>query len=98
MLYDFLPAYLNLKVFGSLCFASTFENQRTKLDPRAKMCIFLGYENGIKDYVLLDLKSREIFISRNIVLYKSIFPYKNSTCHSDDNSIISAINQILLSF
>ena len=48
MLYDYPPTYLNLKVFGSLCFASTLENHITKLDSHTKTCIFLGYKMGLK--------------------------------------------------
>jgi len=76
LLHETPPTYLNLKVFGSLCFASTLENNRTKLQPGSRKCIFLGYKIGIKGYVLLDIVSREIFISINVIFYESNFPYK----------------------
>jgi len=59
ILYKKPPTYLNLKVFGTLCFASTLENNRTKLDPRARKCVFLGFKVGVKGYVLLDTLSIE---------------------------------------
>ena len=34
-------AYLNLKIFGCEAYACTPKNQRSKLDPRSKKCIFL---------------------------------------------------------
>jgi len=46
ILYEKPPTYLDLKVFGTLCFASTLECNRTKLDPRARKCMFLGFKNG----------------------------------------------------
>jgi len=66
----------NLKTFGSLCFISTLERNRSKLDPRAKKYVFLGYREGTKGYVTLDIKTRETAISINIIFYENIFPYK----------------------
>jgi len=81
ILYKRPPTYLNLKVFGTMCFASTLECNRAKLDPRARKCVFLGFKTGIKGYVLLDTLSREIFISRNVIFYENIFPYKAVNQH-----------------
>ncbi|KAK2409531.1 putative mitochondrial protein [Trifolium repens] len=75
LLYDSIPDISLYKVFGCLCFASTLSSHRTKLDPRARKSVFLGYKTGYKGYVLYDLYSNEIFISRNVTFYEHILPY-----------------------
>lgn len=36
---------------------------------------FLGFKPGVKGYILFDLKTRTVFISRNAIFYESNFPY-----------------------
>ena len=43
--------------------------------------MFLGYQNGTKGYFILDIKSREIFVSRNVTFYEKLFPYANQIDH-----------------
>jgi hypothetical protein len=69
ILHNSLPDINNLKVFGSLCFATTLSANRKKLDPRSRKCIHLGFKTGVKGYVLFDLKSREIFLSRDVIFF-----------------------------
>ena len=37
--------YLILKIFGCEAYALTPKNQHSKLDPRSKKCIFVGYDD-----------------------------------------------------
>jgi hypothetical protein len=79
VLHNTIPDLSHFKVFGSLCFASTLTAQRGKLDPRARKSLFLGYTPGMKGYVLYDLHSKHIFVSRHVVFHDHILPYPGIT-------------------
>lgn len=79
VLYDHIPDSQSFKVFGCLCFASTLQSHITKLHYRARKSVFLGYKSGYKGYILLDLHTRAVFISRNVIFHENVLPYQNST-------------------
>jgi len=61
------------------------ENNHTKLEPRSRKIIFIGYKTDIKGYVLLDVKNGEFFINKNVIFYENIFPYNFSNHHNKNN-------------
>jgi len=54
------------------------ENNRTKFKPRARKGVFIRYKTGVKGYIVLDIKTRKIFINRHVTFYNHIFSYVNS--------------------
>jgi len=46
MLYKTAPNSNQLKVFGSLCYTSTFSTNRSKFDPRASKYVFIDFKRG----------------------------------------------------
>lgn len=86
MLHNTILDLSSMIVFGSLCYVSTLQHNRKKLDPRARKCIYLGVKSGVKGYLVYDLKNREIFLSRDVIFYERHFPYKaqNQNSHTPD--------------
>lgn len=78
LLFGKPPDFSHLRVFGSLWFASTLIAYKTKFQPRARKCVLLGHKESVKGYLLYDLLTNEIFLSRNVVFYETIFPLPKS--------------------
>ena len=60
-------SYENLRVFGCKTFVHILKYERSKLDVKAKPCIFLGYGHEEFGYRLWDPLSRKIVRSRDVV-------------------------------
>jgi len=58
LLHDCLPDMKNMRVFGSLCFATTLSAHRKKLDSRSRKCIHIGFKDGVKGYIVFGLHSK----------------------------------------
>ena len=64
-----------IKVFGCLCYALTHMANRNKFQPRARRGVFLGFQAGMKSYIILDIDNKEIFVSRDVLFDELQFPF-----------------------
>ncbi|XP_058784297.1 uncharacterized protein LOC131659073 [Vicia villosa] len=67
ILHNEVPDMHSLKFFGPLVYASTLHMHRTKLEPRGRKCVFLGFKMGMKGVVLYDINNHKVFVSRNVI-------------------------------
>ena len=69
-LNGFLPNYDVLRDFGCACFVILQPHEKTKLEPRARLCCFLGYGIEQKGYGCWDPISKRLRISHYVVFYE----------------------------
>ena len=69
--YGKKPNVNHLRVFGCSAYTHVPKDERKKLDPKAKKCIFLGYGTVRKGYRLYDNKTSKIVYSRDVVFNES---------------------------
>jgi hypothetical protein len=59
--------YSSLHVFGCPVYVMYNSQERTKLDPKSRKCIFLGYADGVKGYRLWDPTTHKIIVNRDVI-------------------------------
>ena len=68
-----MPAILILppRVFGCIAYVHLHKNQRTKLDPCACRCLFLGYAFHQKGYRCYDLTFGRMYITMDVTFVET---------------------------
>ena len=66
-----LANYSSLHVFGCPAYVMFNSQERTKLDPKSKKCIFLGYADDVKGYGLWDPTACKVIINRDVIFIEN---------------------------
>ena len=61
------PSLTHLKVFGCEAYVHVPKENRSKLDKKAKKCIFIGYKDGLKGYKLWNPETKKVVYSWDVV-------------------------------
>lgn len=72
ILYNKLPSYSHIRIFGCLCYPTLPEPHRDKLYPRTTPHVFIKYPFRVKEYKILSMVTRKIHISKDVVFNKSV--------------------------
>jgi hypothetical protein len=61
------PDVSHLRVFGCIAYVHVPDEKRSKLDPKAEKCIFIGYSLEQKGYRCFNPSTRKLQVSRDVV-------------------------------
>jgi hypothetical protein len=68
---DEVWTYFSLRVFGCPAYVHIPSEERSKVDPKSRQCIFLRYEKGVKGYKFWDPTTNKAMISKDVVFDKN---------------------------
>ncbi|GJW32876.1 retrovirus-related pol polyprotein from transposon TNT 1-94 [Tanacetum coccineum] len=78
------PTLDYFRVFGSKCFRLNTKEYLTKFDLKLYECVFLGYSQNSKAYIILNNHTRKIKESLNVTFIENTLPSKTSPLVDDD--------------
>ena len=81
------PRSDHLKVFGCVAYSKNHDDcKKTKFDPKATKCLFIGYSDNTTAYLLQNIKTRQFFPSRNVRFNENNLPgFHNETEDLEDS-------------
>ncbi|GMF50088.1 unnamed protein product [Phytophthora fragariaefolia] len=80
IVYRTKPQLKNMKVFGSLGYAHIPDEKRRKLDPKVFKCRFVGYEDRVKGYRVLNVATGKVQIVRTVKFMETTDPDQLMNC------------------
>jgi len=66
------PDVSHFKVFGCIAYMHVPDEKRSKLNPKAKKCIFIGYSSKQKKYRCFNPSTRKLQVSRDVVFNEMV--------------------------
>lgn len=70
------PYLGHAKIFGCVAYAHQPDQRRTKLEPKSKKLIFVGYDKNSTNYRLLDPITRKITVSCNVIFIEKCMGFQ----------------------
>ena len=67
------PSVKHMRVFGCQAYILTPSEKRLKWDPKARVGIFVGYEEVSKAYRVFDIEAGQVIITRDVAFDESTF-------------------------
>ena len=92
VLYNKKPSYSHLRSFGCLCYPTVPKVLRDKFEPRTTPHVFLGYVFGTKGYKVMNLATKKLHITRDVIFHEHVFPFTLSTESSSFPSVLKSFS------
>nr|DAD45748.1 TPA_asm: hypothetical protein HUJ06_003978 [Nelumbo nucifera] len=89
-IYHQKPNVSNFRVFGSVCYVHVTKNNRSKPEPRARRCIFVGYDTCRKGWRCMDPKTKKIIVSRDVV-FNEVSSYESDVKEGKRTDILAPL-------
>ena len=70
------PSVKHMRIFGCQAYILTPKEKRLKWDPKARVGIFMGYEEESKAYRVFDIEAGQVVISRDVNFDESSFWFR----------------------
>ena len=80
-MYSDLP----LKVFGCIVFIHLPNHNRSKLDPRAKKCVFIGYASNKKWYKCYNPQTKKMYVSMDVSFIKDKYFFNKNSLQGEND-------------
>ena len=90
------PRTHHLKIFGSVAHSKHRDaSEKPKFDPKATKCLLIGYSDNTTNYLLQNIKTRQIFPSRNVRFNKNnLTGFHNEYEDIDDSFLYLNLDEI----
>jgi hypothetical protein len=66
------PDVSHFRVFGCIAYVHVLDEKKSKLDPKAEKCIFIGYSLKQKGYRCFNLSTWKLQVSRDVVFDETV--------------------------
>ena len=75
-----------LKVFGCTTFVHIHPHNQSKLDPKARKCVFIGYSPTQKGYKCFDPSTKKVLVSHDVTLFENTLYFKKPKLQGENTS------------
>uniref|UniRef100_A0AAV1VFF8 Reverse transcriptase Ty1/copia-type domain-containing protein n=1 Tax=Peronospora matthiolae TaxID=2874970 RepID=A0AAV1VFF8_9STRA len=96
IVYKSKPSVKHMRVFGCQAYILTLKLKRMKCDSKARVRMFMGYEEASKAYRVYDIEAGQAVISRDFTSDKSTFDFSMSRSSDDDKDAELDLNLLAI--
>jgi hypothetical protein len=86
------PNVSHLIMFGCITYVHVLDEKRSKLDPKAKKCIFIRYSLKQKGYRCFNLSTRKLQVSRDVMFDEMVSWYSPLKISEDGEARIGDVS------